>query len=136
MQKLCEAIEELEAQGGLDVRELSAHIDRLQALLCRELRDAVKRGEHLLEGKTANGWAATTCRVSGSSAADRLCVGEQLGNLPRVASALRSGEIGYQAAAVICHLSDLLGEKRERLEEEEWIGYSKQFSIKNLRRLA
>ncbi len=136
MFKLREAIDELEAQSGLDVRELSAHIDRLQAILCRELHEATRRGDHVLEGKTPNAWAASACRVSASSASDRLCVGEQLNNLPRVAEALRSGDVGYQAAAVICHLSDLLGEKRGLVDEEKWLEYSKQFSIKNLRRLA
>ena len=136
MQKLREAIDELEAQAGLDVRELSALGDRLQALICREAREAVRRGDHQVEGKTPNGWVASACRISGSSAADRLRVGEQLDNLPRIASGLRSGEIGYQAAAVICHLSDLLGEKRDLLEEEQWLAYAQQFSIKNLRRLA
>ncbi len=136
MENLRQAIDELEAQAGLDVRELSALVDRLQAVLCRELRDGVRRGDHLIEGKTPNGWVASACRVSGSSAADRLRVGEQLERLPRVAQAIRSGEIGYQAAAVICHLSDLLGEKREQIDEEQWIQFSKDFSIKNLRRLA
>jgi len=136
MHRLREAIEELEAQGGLDVRELSACIDRLQALLCREVHEAVRRGDHQVEGKTPNSWVAATCRISGSAAADRLRVGEQLDHLPRLALALRAGEVGYQAAAVICHLSDLLGEKRELLEEEQWIGYAKDFSIKDLRRLA
>lgn len=136
MHNLRAVIDELEAESGLDIRELSALIDRLQAILCRELRLGVRRGDHLVEGKTPNAWAASSCRVSGSSAADRLCVGEQLDNLPRIAEALRSGEIGYQAAAVICHLSDLLGEKRNLIQEDEWIGFSRQFSIKNLRRLA
>ena len=136
MRELLEAIEKLEAAEGLDPRALSPLVDRLLAVLCRALDEAVKRGDHLLEGKTPNGYAASTCRVSGSAAADRLCVGQQLGNLPRIDQALASGEIGYQAAAVICHLSEQLGEKRELMDEEEWIGYSKSFSIKNLRRLA
>jgi uncharacterized protein DUF222 len=135
MQKLREAVAELEVDE-VDVRELSGLIDRLQAILCQALRDGVKRGDHLLEGKTPCGWVAETCRVSGTSAADRLRVGEQLPRLPGIAAALRSGQIGYQATSVICHLSELLGEKGEQIEEEDWIGYARQFSIKNLRRLA
>ncbi len=73
--------------------------------------------------------------MSKTSAADRLCVGEQLGNLPEIAQALGSGQIGYQAAAVICHLSDQVGEKRQYIDEEHWIGYARRFSIKDLRYL-
>ncbi len=136
MEKLRSAIEELEASpDGVDPRELSSLIDRQQALLCRIVRDGVKRGDHMLEGRTPCGWVAETCRVSGASAADRLRVGEQLDKLPRVGGALRSGEVGYQATSVICHLNELLGDKAE-LDEEEWIAYARQFSIKNLRRLA
>ena len=49
---------------------------------------------------------------------------------------MRSGQIGFQATAVICHLNELLGEKGERVREAEWVGYAQQFSIKDLRRLA
>jgi len=34
---------------------------------------------------------------------------------------------------VICHLSEQVGEKRDHIDEEHWIGYAKQFSIKDLR---
>ena len=135
MQSLRAAVLELEALDDVDPRELSELIDRQQAVLCRAVRDGVRRGDHLLEGKTANAWVRSTCRLTSSSAAERLCVGEQLEQMPRVAQAVRSGEIGYQAASLICHLSELLGEKRVEIDEEQWIGYARQFSVKNLRRL-
>jgi len=74
--------------------------------------------------------------MSVPSAADRLCVGEQLESLPKIAAALSSGEIGYQSASVICHLRDKLGEKREGLDEEQWIGFAREYSVKDLRWLA
>ena len=73
--------------------------------------------------------------MSRTAAADRLCVGEQLGHLPRIAAALSSGQIGYQATAVICHLSEQVGEKREYIDQEHWIDYARRFSIKDLRYL-
>jgi hypothetical protein len=79
---------------------------------------------------------ADVCRLAGTSAADRLCVAEQLEKMPRLAQALRSGEIGYQASSVICHLGELLADKGETVDPEQWIGYARQFSIKDLRRLA
>ena len=114
MQKLRDAVHELESEGGLDPRELSSLIDRLQAVLCRALYEGSKRGDHLLTGQTTCAWVATTCRLSGPAASDRLCVGEQLEAMPQVAQALGSGEIGYQATSVICHFRKKL---REDLRE-------------------
>jgi hypothetical protein len=134
VEKLRQAIAELESQAGLDPHQLSALIDRLQALLCRELVDAVKRGDHQLEGKTPCGWVSALCRVSSSSAADRLCVGEQLEAMPQIGEAVRSGVIGYQAASVICHFRDLLREDlRPNINVEWWIDQAKDASIKDLR---
>src|SRR5919108_4899236 len=136
MESLRAAVAELEASEDADPRELSALVDRLQAVLCRRVREGVKRGDHLLEGTTPNGWVRETCRVSGTAAADRLRVGQQLDQLPRIAQAVQAGELGFQATSVICHLSELLGERRLNQEEQEdWIRYGQQFSIKNLRRL-
>ena len=108
MDRLRAAIAELEAQEGLDPRELSRLIDRAQALLARVLDEGRKRGDHLLAGRTACGWVMSACSLTPAAAAEKLRTGEQLANLPRVAEALRSGEIGYQAASVICHLADRL----------------------------
>src|SRR5438874_1344949 len=119
----------------VDPRRLSAAIDRLQGKLCRVLGAARKRGDHLLAGQSACTWVAVQCRMSKTTAADRLCVGEQLGNLPRIAEALGSGQIGYQAAAVICHLSEQVGEKRQYIDQEHWIAYAQKFSLKDLRYL-
>src|SRR2546427_11667148 len=119
----------------VDPRRLSAAIDSLQGKVCRVVAAAKKRGDHLLAGQSACSWVAAECQMSKTSAADRLCVGEQLGNLPEIAQALGSGQIGYQAAAVICHLSDQVGEKRQYIDEEHWIGYAQRFSIKDLRYL-
>src|SRR2546429_5369113 len=120
----------------VDPRRLSAAIDRLQGKLCRVVAAARNRGDHLVAGQSACTWVAAQCQLSKTTAADRLCVGEQLGNLPRVAEALSSGQIGYQAAAVICHLSEQVGEKRQYIDQEHWIGYAQKFSLKDLRYLS
>ena len=120
----------------VDPGRLAAVIDSLQGNLSTVLHRARTRGEHRRAGQSACSWAASQCRISKTSAADRLCVGEQLENLPRVGRALSSGQVGYQAAAVICHLSDQLGEKRECIDEVQWIAFAQRFSIKELRYLA
>jgi hypothetical protein len=82
------------------------------------------------------GWVAETCAMSRNSAADRLCVGEQIASLPKVAQALGAGEIGYQSVAVICHLREKLAEKAEQLVEEDWVGWARQYSVHALRDVA
>jgi hypothetical protein len=129
---------ELESEDGdfIDPRRLSTVIDRLQGKLCGVVSRAARRGEHQFTAQSPCSWVATTCQMSRSAAADRLCVGDQLEHLPRIARALSSGEIGYQAASVICHLSDQVGEKREWIDQDAWVGYAQRFSIKELRYLS
>src|SRR6266566_6117153 len=119
----------------VDPRRLTAVIDRLQGALCKVVTRARQRGDHLLAGQSACSWVSDTCQMSRTAAADRLCVGEQLDKLPRIAEALSSGQIGYQAGSVICHLSEQLGEKRDHIDQEHWIDYAQRFSIKDLRYL-
>src|SRR5256884_8793327 len=144
---MSEALDELEAAvrdfqnhaelDFVDPKELSGVVDSLQGTLCTVLNRARKRGENLLTGQTACSWVAQTCGLTPNAAADRLCVGKQLEAMPRVAEALASGEIGYQATAVICHFRENLQEDlRELCYEEQWIGHAKQHTVKNLRWLA
>jgi hypothetical protein len=113
----------------VDPKRLSAAVDRLQGKLCRVVHRAQKRGDHLLTGQSPCSFVATTCQMSRTSASDRLCVGAQLESLPRIAAALSSGQVGFQAASVICHLSDQLGEKRELNDEDAWVGFAQRFTI-------
>ncbi len=71
--------------------------------------------------------------MSTTSVADRVIAGEQLAALPKVAAALSSGEIGYHSAAVLCHLRNQLGEKRDLFVEDEMLEMARTFSVKQLR---
>src|SRR2546430_1581118 len=139
-EKLKAAVRDFQANADLDFvdpMELSSLVDCLQGDLCQALDRARRRGENLLTGQTACGWAAQTCGLTPNAASDRLCVGKQLEAMPLVAEALASGEIGYQATAVICHFRENLREDlRELCYEEQWIGHAKQHTVKNLRWLA
>src|SRR5256712_10606410 len=110
----------------VDPRRLSAAIDRLQGKLCRAVAAAKKRNQHLLSGQSACSWVARECQMSKTAAADRLCVGSQLCSMPIVAEAVSSGEIGVQAASVICHLQERVEHIGPRLDEEMWIGNAKR----------
>src|SRR5213593_2918739 len=98
MEKLRAAVAQLEAEDPdfIDPRDLSRLVDRLQAKLAEVVHRGAQRGDNTLEGKTVHGWVASTCRLSGSAASDRLRVGAQLrtcrpspARLARVRSATR-----------------------------------------------
>jgi hypothetical protein len=120
----------------IDPKELSSAVDRMQLKLCKVVDHGKRNGDHLLTGMSPVGWVAETCAMSRNSASDRLCVGEQIASLPKVAQALSAGQIGYQSAAVICHLREKLAEKAEQLVEEDWVGWARQHSVHTLRDLA
>src|SRR5260370_2694684 len=120
-----------------DPKRLRADIDAMELEFSCMVRRVQQRGDHLVGGNiSAASWISRICGMSVPSAADRLCVGEQLESLPMVAEALSRGEIGYQSASVICHLRDKLGEKRDGLDEEQWIGFAHEHSVKDLRWLS
>jgi hypothetical protein len=121
---------------SVDPQELRQVIDLLEGKFCKLVFAGKQRGEHLLSGRTPVSWVANSCSLSPSSASDRLCVGEQLEAMPKVAQALSSGEIGYQSASIICHFRDKLGERRQLCSEEQWIGHAREYTVKDLRWLA
>src|SRR5712691_3455859 len=119
-----------------DPKRMRAAIDVLEGEFSSMVKRAQQRGDHLVNGNiTAASWISRTCGMSVTSAADRVCVGEQLESLPKVAAALRSGEIGYQSASVLCHLRDQLGDKRDLFNEDEMLDFARRFSVFNLRML-
>jgi len=123
-------------RGNVDLAEYRAVIDSLEGDFGSEARGAQMAGAHLVSGNvSAASWIARTCKMSVTSAADRLRVGEQLESLPKVAGALASGEIGYQSVSVLAHLRDKLGAKTDLFDEDEMLRYAREFSVSELRRL-
>ena len=137
LSRLQSAVRELQASDErVDNKELRVVIDALEGLFSVNARRSMQAGEHLVAGSiTAASWIARTCGMSIASAADRVCVGEQLESLPGVAAALGSGEISYQAVSTLCHLHERLGEHREGFDEEEMLGFAREYSISELRKL-
>src|SRR5216683_7263747 len=81
-------------ERAVDLKDYRVVIDSLEGDFSISAQGAKKAGEHLVGGNiTAGSWITRTCGMSITSAADRLCVGEQLESLPKVAAALSSGEI-------------------------------------------
>jgi hypothetical protein len=122
--------------GNVDLAEYRSVIDALDGDFGSEARDAQKSGAHLVLGNiTAASWIARTCKMSVTSALDRLRVGEQLESMPNVKAALISGEIGYQSASQLSRLREKLGEKKDLFNEAEMLGFARQFSVHDLREL-
>jgi Domain of unknown function (DUF222)/HNH endonuclease len=119
-----------------DPKRMRAVIDALELEFASMVRRTQQRGEHLVCGNiTAASWIARTCGMSVTSAADRLCVGEQLESLTKVAAALASGEVGYQSVSALCHLREQLGEKGRLFDEEEMLGFAREYSVSELRKI-
>ena len=138
LSELESAVREFQAREdrGVDPKGLRALIDALECEFAVEARSCQEAGTHLADGSaTVVTWISRMCGMSATSAADRLCVGTQLESLPKVASALRSGEIGYQSASLLCHLRDQLGDKRELFDEDEMLDLARKHSVASLRYL-
>src|SRR5260370_10137043 len=104
----------------VDLKELRGVIDELEGEFSTEARDAQRAGDHLLGGNiTAASWISRTCGMSVTSAADRLCVGEQLQSLPKIAAAFTSVEIAYQSASFLCPMRAQLCETLHLFEARQ-----------------
>src|SRR6202165_4190601 len=121
-------------ETGVDLKDFRVVIDSLEGDFAARTRDVRKVGGHLSNGAASVvSWIGRTCGMSSSSVAGRLCVGTQLESLPRIAEALRTGVISYQSTALLCHLRDQLGEKRELFVEDEMLEHARNLTGGNLR---
>lgn len=136
--ELLEAIHRFLAREDrpVDLRLMRQGMDALEGDFSVEARRSQLNGDHLAEGNAGVvTWLSRLCRMSATSVADRVCVGKQLESLPKIAEALRSGEISYQSTALLCHLRDQLGEKRELFDEDEMLDLARRHSVGSLRYL-
>src|ERR1700674_742657 len=107
-------------ETGVDLKDFRVVIDSLEGAFASRTRDVRNDGGHLSHGAASVvSWIGRTCGMSSSSTADRLCVGTQLESLPKIAEALRTGEVSYQSASLLCHRRDQLGDKPPLFDEDE-----------------
>jgi hypothetical protein len=138
LSKLSEAAREFQTSEDreIDLKGLRQVIDSLECTFSADTRRAQVTGEHRADGNaTVVTWASRLCGMSATSVADRLCVGKQLESLPKIADALRTGEISYQSTSVLCHLRDQLGDKSELFVEDEMLEHARNHSVGALRYL-
>src|SRR6266566_6014405 len=104
---------------GEELRGLREVIDALEMEFASSARAFQLQGGHLADGcPGVVSWLRQNCKMSGTSAADRVCVGKELECLHHTAESLAAGRLGFQSAAAICHLYEQVEERREELEEE------------------
>src|SRR6266700_3852958 len=104
---------------GEELRELREVIDALEVEFSSSARAFQLQGGHLADGSPGVvSWLRQNCKMSGTSAADRVCVGKELESLPHTAESLATGRLWFQSAAAICHLYEQAAERREDLDEE------------------
>ena len=123
-------------ERNFDLKVLRVGIDALEGEFATQAREVRVVGRHLADGAASVvSWIGRNCGMSSTSVADRLCVGTQLESLPKIADALRTGEISYQSTSLLCHLRDQLGEKRELFNEAEMLDLARNHSVASLRYL-
>jgi hypothetical protein len=133
-----EAVREFLARDerSVDLKSYRAVIDSLDGDFAAQTREVRKVGANRADGSASVvTWIGRICGMSSSSVADRLCVGTQLESLPKIAEALRTGEISYQSTSVLCHLRDQLGDKRDLFVEDEMLEHARNHSVASLRYL-
>jgi hypothetical protein len=132
------AVRDFLAREGrsVDLKRFRVVIDSLEGDFALQTREVRKVGGNRADGSASIvTWIGRTCVMSSSSVADRLCVGTQLESLPKIAEALRTGQISYQATAVLCHLREQLGNERELSVEDEMLEHARNHSVASLRYL-
>src|SRR6266568_6936344 len=121
---------------GEELRELREVIDALEVEFSSSARAFQVQGGHLADGfPGVVSWLRQNCKISGSSAADRVCVGKELEALPHTAEALATGRLGFQSAAAICHLYEQAAERRDDLDEEALVVHAEQMGVAEVRDL-
>ena len=75
-------------------------------------------------------WIKENCHMAGGAAADRVCVGQQLGQLDESSIALARGEIGFAHIALIARTSAAVG---ERLDEGKLLRQASNLSVAEFR---
>jgi len=113
---------------------LSAQIDALSLERSRVLAAfESKRGYHEYGCPNTVAFLKVHCRMGTGAAMELASVARRLPELPKVESALVSGEIGFQHAAVIAESADKLGSESLLERQEELVAKAEQVDPSELR---
>lgn len=103
--------------------------------LGRRVHEFEQRRGHRHEGAVSLvAWTADRCRISSGTAANLVTIARHLPHLPATTAALRSGEIGFQHAAVIARCAEDLGaDEPVREHETALVDAARTLGVRDLR---
>ena len=105
---------------------LRAEIDRLELEFAGLAAEFAESDYWDYDGaNTAIDWLRFNCRMTSTSAADRVAVGRRLGELPSSKQAVESGEIGFAHLTVMARTADAI---RGEFDESKLLPLAKQNS--------
>jgi hypothetical protein len=120
---------------GEDVKELLRIGNRIDAEFGRRLRRFDKgQGYASSLALTAAAWVRWQCRLTASSACERVEVARQLDSLPQTTAAFAQGAISYRHTALIARTAAELGSKMESNAEEILVTAARELDPRRLRR--
>jgi Domain of unknown function (DUF222)/HNH endonuclease len=114
-------------------------IDLLELDFSENAGCLVESGEEALDGSASHiDWIRHSCKMSSSTAADRVSVGEQLANLPASAQAVADGEIGFAHLSVIARAASALAASKTAapFDEHLLLDAAREMSVGRLWHLA
>jgi hypothetical protein len=117
---------------GGNLVQLRHLIDLLELTFAQQAAEFAASNEHQRWGSTtAIDWIRHRCQMSGTQAADRIAVGEQLSSLPNSADAMVDGEIGYAHLSLIVHTAVAVEESpfTRREVEQQLLGRAMDMSV-------
>jgi hypothetical protein len=98
------------ARIAMEMVGLRREIDRLE-LMFSQLAAAYRRTEHWDDEGSYNAidWIRFNCRMTSNAAADRIAVGERVGDLQASRQAMEEGEIGFAHLTVMARTAGAVG---------------------------
>jgi hypothetical protein len=98
-----------------DLVDLRRAADRIEAEFARRLAMFDRRKACHREGAiSTTAWLRYRCKLSGSSAAERVAIARRLAELPRTSAAFAAGEVSYEQVRVITKAAESIGDEAMR----------------------
>jgi len=112
--------------AGAELVALRRRIDALELEFSRKAFAFLESREWDSEGfNTALDWMRINCHMTSTTAADRLAVGERLGELPQSMEVMEAGEIGFAHLTVMARTANAI---RADFDETKLLDLAREFS--------
>ena len=123
-------------QIGDDLVHLRHGIDLLEIAFARDAGLFASTSEYDAQGSVSSiDWVRHNCKMSGHGAAERVCVGQQLGSLEQSVTATTEGAIGYAHLALMARTAGWLGEQGKVFDESPLLEQALEVSVSRFRHL-